>query len=73
MEAFNPNLYADEEYRLSPRKFWHRQKMERKDLDRDERSARRSKEYERLKFFSPFIVRKMRKWLKSPYAFRGAA
>lgn len=58
---------------MDKRKWAHRQKMERKDLNRDERSARRTAQYERKKFFSPLVVRKMREWLKSPYAFRRTA
>lgn len=56
----------------TPREWEHRQKMERKDLNRDERSARRVAQYERLKAAAPLTVERMRKWLKSPYAFRGA-
>ena len=54
----------------TPREWAHRQKMERKDLNRDERSARRTAAYERAKADAPVIIRKMREWLKSPYAFR---
>lgn len=52
------------------RKWKHRQKMERKELDRYERGSRRTMEYERTKRFAPLTVHKLRKWLKSPYAFR---
>jgi len=55
---------------MDERKWAHRQKMERKDLNRDERSARRTAQYGRLKADAPLTVERMRKWLKSPYAFR---
>jgi len=47
----------------SQREWEHRQKMERKDLNRDERSARRTAQYERLKADAPLTVERMRKWL----------
>lgn len=55
---------------LTDREWHHRQKMERKELGRFERGSRRTAAYERQKFFSPLVVRRLRKWLKSPYAFR---
>lgn len=55
---------------INERKWKHRQKMERKDLDRFERGSRRTMEYERMKADAHRIVLKMRTWLKSPYAFR---
>lgn len=55
---------------LTDREWHHRQKMERKELDRYERGSRRVMEYERTKADAHRIVLKMRKWLKSPYAFR---
>lgn len=48
----------------------HREKMERKELDRFERGSRRTAEYERMKADARRVVLKMRTWLKSPYAFR---
>ena len=47
----------------------HKQKMERKELDRYERGSRRTMEYERMKADAHRVVLKMRHWLKSPYAF----
>lgn len=61
---------AQEGFQMDERKWAHRQKMERKDLNRDERSARRAAQYERMKAAAPLTVERMRKWLKSPYAFR---
>ena len=55
---------------INERKWRHRQKMERKELDRFERGSRRTAEYERMKADAPRVVLQMRKWLKSPYAFR---
>lgn len=55
---------------MTDREWKHRQKMERKELDRFERGSRRTAEYERAKFFAPLTVRRERKRLKSPYAFR---
>ncbi len=55
---------------MDKREWAHRQKMECKDLNRDERSARRAAQYERMKAAAPLTVERMRKWLKSPYAFR---
>lgn len=52
------------------REWLHKQKMERKELDRFERGSRRTATYERAKFLAPLTVLKMRAWLKSPYAFR---
>lgn len=51
------------------REWLHKQKMERKELDRYERGSRRASTYERLKADAGLTVFKMRKWLKSPYAF----
>ena len=55
---------------LTDREWHHRQKMERKELDRYERGSRRTMEYERLEADAHRIVLKMRTWLRSPYAFR---
>lgn len=55
---------------INERKWLHRQKMERKELDRYERGSRRTMEYERMKADAHRVVLKMRHWLKSPYAFR---
>lgn len=55
---------------ISKHKWLHRQKMERKELDRYERGSRRTMEYERLKADAHRVVLKMRHGLKSPYAFR---
>lgn len=52
------------------RKWKHRQKMERKELDRYERGMRRTMEWERRKVQAPWMIERERKWLKSPYAFR---
>ncbi len=64
---------AQEGFQMDKREWAHRQKMECKDLNRDERSARRAAQYERMKAAAPLTVERMRKWLKSPCAFRGAA
>lgn len=55
---------------INERKWKHRQKMERKELDRYERGSRRTMEWERRKVKAPWMIERMRKWLKSPYAFR---
>lgn len=55
---------------VGKRKWLHQQKMERKELDRYERGSRRTADHERTKDDAERIVRKMRTWLKSPYAFR---
>jgi len=44
----------------TPREWAHKQKMERKALDRDERSARRTAQYERTKLTR---AARLRKWL----------
>lgn len=54
---------------ITPREWQHKQKMERKELDRYERGSRRTMEYERMKADAHRVVLKMRHWLKSPYAF----
>lgn len=55
---------------LTDREWRHRQKMERKELDRYERGSRRTMEYERAKFSAPLVIPEMRGRLESPYAFR---
>lgn len=52
------------------RKLTHREKMNRKMQDRYARGERRTAQYERMKAAAPLSVERMRKWLKSPYAFR---
>lgn len=48
----------------------HRFKMWRKQTAREEAGDRRTAAYERAKFLAPLTVRRERKRLKSPYAFR---
>ena len=55
---------------VTAEKFRHRQKMARKKRQRREAGDRRTATYERLKADAGLTVFKMRKWLKSPYAFR---
>lgn len=55
---------------LTDSEWKHRQKMERKELDRFERGSRRTRQFEIVKADAHRIVLKMRVWLKSPYAFR---
>lgn len=55
---------------INERKWKHRQKMERKELDRYERGMRRTRQFEIVKADAHRVVLKMRHWLKSPYAFR---
>lgn len=55
---------------INERKWKHRQKMERKELDRYERGSRRTMEYERWKAGARLRLHKLRTWLKSPHAFR---
>lgn len=64
------NIVAFDHSGPGERKWKHRQKMERKELDRFERGSRRTMEYERMKADAHRVVLKMRKWLKSLYAFR---
>jgi len=55
---------------LTDREWRHRQKMERKELDRYERGSRRTMNYEREKADAYHTVLKMRGRLESPYTFR---
>lgn len=59
------DLYAPVARRLN-----HQLKMDRKKEARKASGDRRTGAYERAKFLAPLTVRRERKRLKSPYAFR---
>ena len=70
MTVLRHRMPGEDHFRWTFRGYRHHKRMEMKKLNRDERSDRRTAQYERMKADAPLTVRKMREWLKSPYAFQ---